>query len=267
MHKVVAKFLQVYNLQNSIEQSFNRICYISITKSEYVNLLHSLDPVLLLPLTPFAGSRSTASHYFHGLGYSYCAMGPFAQPSLQCDEHHSRTSAESEAGSSSACNAKDAMTKTAKRFFFVKRFHVLSIPLRTRLDFHVHTLIQDLLGVTVLPAGRATTELALRAQVHSASVADGENFYSVLVLGIFNVAQLTPAELLGRVHDIEMHAKSQARSHFSYEPGQLRFFRCARASKSSLISSGRAKGLLDDSTIFWCRNDYAEGESNRRAIE
>ena len=63
------------------------------------------------------------------------------------------------------------MKKTAKRFFFVKQFHILSIPFTTQLDSLVYTLIQSLLGVPVLPARRTTTELALRAQVYSASVA------------------------------------------------------------------------------------------------
>ena len=53
---------------------------------------------------------------------------------------------------------------------------------------------------------------------------------------------------------MQVHAKSQARSHFSLEPGQLLFLPLCRASKNSLTSSGPWKGLLDDSAIFWCKN-------------
>ena len=40
---------------------------------------------------------------------------------------------------------------------------------------------------------------------------------------IFKVAQLTTAALLGREHDMNMNAKSQACSHSSFKPGQLLF--------------------------------------------
>ena len=136
---------------------------------------------------PLTGSRSTVPHYFHGSLYSYCAMGPFVQLSLQRGEHNS-TGAGREARSSSVCSAKDVMTKTAKRLLFVQRFHVLSILLTNRLNSHVCTVIQDLLVFPVLPARRTTTEISLRTQVHSAVVAHGVSFYSALVPGIFNAA-------------------------------------------------------------------------------